>query len=385
MALLALNLLMQLFANQYLGPRPHIAVLGSNKLGNFVVTTPLLRGLKEKYPHCTLDFFGSDRTAEFECQLTTIDWRVTLHTNTPEFSPTLIAAIAQRRQQIGPYDLVINCDDYSDLTQVIIPYLQPTYLVGRSAPSDPDSRQNDTQHLVQAILQDPDWNSPTFMQTYGPLLQSNYIAEILCRLASVETNFTQLDLPAQVPPFLVPDVLIHVTASRAAKLWRPEYWQQTIQWCQQQGLTVGLVGSAPALQKQHYHASDTEDWLLATTALIDLRGQATLPELAGALSQTRAFVTVDTGPLHVAAAVGCPTVAIFGNDREGDGASPLRLWAPRQPHVALALSQVKCPHCQAQQFKNADCVLSEHQCMIAVSSETVITSLRACLQISVKA
>ena len=376
---------MQLFANQYLGPRPHIAVLGSNKLGNFVVTTPLLRGLKEKYPHCTLDFLGSDRTAEFERQLATIDWRVTLHTDTPELDPTLMAAIEERRQQIGSYDLVINCDDYSDRTQAIIPYLQPTYLVGRPAPSDPDSRQNDPQHVVQAILQDPDWNSSTFVQTYGPLVQSNYIAEILCRLAYVETNFTQLDLPAQVPPFSVPDVLIHVTASRAAKLWRPEYWQQTIQWCQRQELSVGLIGSAPALQKQHYHASDTEDRLLANTALIDLRGKATLPELAGALARTRTFVTVDTGPLHVAAAVECPTVAIFGNDHEGDGASPLRLWAPRQHHVTLALSQVKCTHCQAQQFQNADCLLSEHQCMMTVFPETVIASLQAYLRINVRA
>ncbi|MEM9908681.1 MAG: glycosyltransferase family 9 protein [Cyanobacteria bacterium P01_D01_bin.44] len=376
---------MQLFANQPLGSRPHIAVLGSHKLGNFVVTTPLLRGLKEKYPRCTLDFFGSDRTAEFERQLTTINWRVTLHTDTPELDLTLMAAIEERRQQIGSYDLVINCDGYSDRTQAIIPCLQPTYLIGRPAPSAPDSRQNDTQQVVQAILQDPDWNSATFVQTYGPLVQSNYIAEILCRLASVETNFTQLDLPTQIPPFSVPDVLIHVTASRAAKLWRPEYWQQTVYWCQRQGLSVGLVGSAPDLQKQHYHASDTEDWLLATTALIDLRGQATLPELAGALARTRTFVTVDTGPLHVAAAVECPTVAIFGNDREGDGASPLRLWAPRQHHVTLALSQVKCTHCQAQQFQNVDCLLSEHRCMIAISPEKVIKSLRACLQISVRA
>ncbi|NEQ45457.1 MAG: glycosyltransferase family 9 protein [Leptolyngbya sp. SIOISBB] len=373
---------MQLFANESLGARPHIAVLGSNKLGNFVVTTPLLRGLKAKYPGCILDFFGSDRTAEFERQLATIDWRMALHTSTPETPQTLIAAIDRRRQQVGPYDLVINCDDDSDRTQAIIPYLQPTYLVGSPTPLGADPRLNVSQHRVQAIRQDPNWNSPTFVQTHVPLVQSNYIAEIFCRLAYVETNFTQLDLPTQIPPFAVPDVLIHVTASRAAKLWPREYWQQLIQWCQQQALTVGLVGSAPAVQKQHYHASDTEDWLLATTALIDLRGQATLPELAGALAQTRAFVTVDTGPLHVAAAVGCPTVAIFGNDSEGDGASPMRLWAPRQPHVTLALSQVKCTHCQAQQFKNTHCVLSEHRCMMAVFPETVMTSLQHCLSLT---
>ena len=373
---------MQLFANESLGARPHIAVLGSHKLGNFVITTPLLRGLKAKYPRCTLDFFGSDRTAEFERQLATIDWRMALHTNTPETSPVVLAAIDRRRQQVGPYDLVINCDDDSDRTQAIIPYLQPTYLVGSPTPLGAYPRLNVSQPLIQAIRQDPNWNSPTFVQTYVPLVQSNYIAEIFCRLAYVETDFTQLDLPTQAPAFSVPDVLIHVTASRAAKLWLPEYWQSVIQWCQQQRLTVGLVGSAPALQKQHYHASNTEDWLLATTELLDLRGQATLPELAGALAQARAFVTVDTGPLHVAAAVGCPTVAIFGNDSEGDGASPMRLWAPRQQHVKLALSQVKCTHCQAQQFKNTHCLLSEQLCMMAVLPETVMSTLQDCLSLT---
>ena len=78
---------MQLFANESLGARPHIAVLGSNKLGNFVVTTPLLRGLKAKYPGCTLDFFDSDRTAEFEHQLATIDWRMALKPSPKHTAP----------------------------------------------------------------------------------------------------------------------------------------------------------------------------------------------------------------------------------------------------------------------------------------------------------
>ena len=40
---------MQVFVDQSLRPHPHIAVFGSSKVGNYVVTTPLLRGLKEKY------------------------------------------------------------------------------------------------------------------------------------------------------------------------------------------------------------------------------------------------------------------------------------------------------------------------------------------------
>ena len=47
-------------------------------------------------------------------------------------------------------------------------------------------------------------------------------------------------------------------------------------------------------------------------------------ELAGACRQAKAVVSVDAGPLHIAAAVGTPTYAIVGNDGNGVGASPVR-------------------------------------------------------------
>ncbi|MEO0827417.1 MAG: glycosyltransferase family 9 protein [Cyanobacteria bacterium J06635_15] len=371
---------MELFSNQPLRKRPHIAVLGSNKLGNFVVTTPLLRGLKAKYPNCTLDFFGSDLTREFEENLATIDWRFSLHSHSPDGVAPLKAAIQRRQHCYGAYDLAINCDEYSDLTHRAMSVIQPTYVVGGATSSAFDETLDFGKHPVQCMLQDANWNGPTFVQKYRDVTQSNYIAELLCRLAYVETDFTQLELPIQSPRFAVPDVLVHVTASRAAKLWLPEYWQRVIAWCQQQGVTVGLVGSRSDVQKQLYHADDVEDQLLLNTTLIDLRGQATLPELAGALAQTKAFITVDTGPLHIAAAVSCPTVAIFGNDRDGDGVSPVRLWAPRQPWVKLALSDAKCTLCQEQRFKNQTCLQEQQQCMVELPPERVIRLLQDCLQ-----
>jgi ADP-heptose:LPS heptosyltransferase len=57
---------MQRFTDQPLGPQAHLAVFGSDKVGNFVLTTPLLRGLKAKYPGATLDFFGGATTRDLE-------------------------------------------------------------------------------------------------------------------------------------------------------------------------------------------------------------------------------------------------------------------------------------------------------------------------------
>ncbi|NBQ21529.1 MAG: glycosyltransferase family 9 protein, partial [Synechococcaceae bacterium WB6_3B_236] len=41
--------LLQRYDGRDLGSKPHIALLGSNKVGNFVVTIPLLTGLKRHY------------------------------------------------------------------------------------------------------------------------------------------------------------------------------------------------------------------------------------------------------------------------------------------------------------------------------------------------
>jgi len=57
---------LQRYDGRHLGPAPHIAVLGSCKVGNFVVTLPLLRALRRRYPEGTIDFWGSEATRDFE-------------------------------------------------------------------------------------------------------------------------------------------------------------------------------------------------------------------------------------------------------------------------------------------------------------------------------
>ena len=56
----------QRFDGRDLGRAPHIAVLGSCKLGNFVASLPLLRLLRRRYPDAQIDFWGSEATADFE-------------------------------------------------------------------------------------------------------------------------------------------------------------------------------------------------------------------------------------------------------------------------------------------------------------------------------
>ena len=113
--------------------------------------------------------------------------------------------------------------------------------------------------------------------------------------------------------------------------------------------------------------------------LVDLRGRTSLIQLAGACRKARAVVSVDAGPLHIAAAVGTPTLAVVGNDAEGVGASPIRLWMPWAPQLERTVSSQTCTGCDDQRFRNESCVADRHHCMEGVSSEQVISWLQGVL------
>lgn len=370
---------MERFRDQPLEERPHIAVFGSDKVGNFVVTTPLLRGLKEKYPGCTLDFFGGETTRDLEERCPHIDARFSLYGARPDYLGELHGFVAGRREEHGPYALAINCDEFSELNLVVVAAVQPHYLVGGALQTDFRRKLPAGDEPIDHMLRDQGWNDADFPARYAGLIGSNYLAEIFCRMAYVETDFFKIELACDPPPFAVPDVLLHMTATRSAKQWLPAYWRELIGWCAGRGLSVGVVGNKPQIERARYHASGWEELLLRETPLIDLRGETRLTELAGAFQRSRAAVVVDAGPMHIAAAVGCPTVCVFGNDADGDGASPVRLWAPRSPNALVARTPVKCTVCVEQRFKNEACLVEGHPCMRGLTPDLVIGALERAL------
>jgi heptosyltransferase-3 len=73
--------------------------------------------------------------------------------------------------------------------------------------------------------------------------------------------------------------------------------------------------------------------------IIDLVGELTLAELAALTARARAFVGVDSAPMHIAAAVGTPTLALFGPSSE-------HVWGPWQvPHRVVASDLHPCRPC----------------------------------------
>ena len=207
----------QRFDGRDLGPSPHIAVLGSCKLGNFVASLPLLRLLRRRYPKAQIDFWGSKATADFEQALCgdeqPLDWRISWDQPNAEgvHEVSRIGAIAnaaaQRQKEAGPLDLAINCDGFNPLTQTLTSWLEPTWVAGGSLRADGRSQLAWGDLPQQRFLADPDWDSPAFLNRYAEQFTTNYIAELLCRTAFLEPSaddLDDLDLPWKKPPFEVP-------------------------------------------------------------------------------------------------------------------------------------------------------------------------------------
>ncbi|MDT8342040.1 MAG: glycosyltransferase family 9 protein, partial [Longimicrobiales bacterium] len=357
------------YRGQPLGPRPRIALLGAAKLGNFVAATPLLRGLKTRFPDATVDYYGAPVTRDFEAACPWVDWRTDIYPLSAGVLASLADAVRERWGGGEGYALAVNLDGFNAWTATLAGLLGPRYAAGRVlAPGGGGEPLPPGDHPLHRIEEEEDWTSPAFLERHREHLTSNYIGELLARIAFVETDYFTLSLESAAPRVPVPDVLVHANANRDAKLWPASSWTEVLEWCRQAGLGVGLVGVRPRPGEEEARAGfRIEAALAAHPGVADLRGRTPPLELAGALRRARALVTVDSGPLHVAAAVGCPTVAVFGNDRDGVGASPLELWLPRAGHVLRTVSEHRCTLCLENRFRNDGCLLPRHECMAGVA------------------
>lgn len=362
------------YSGQDLGDTPHIVVLGSCKVGNFVVSIPVLTALRVRYPKAVIGFVGSIITTDFERELPSLTWNCSWDQMSQWAGFNLHSLLVEKRKLHGEISLAINLDGFNPFTCSLMPHLYSKYVAGGTLTADCRSMLDWGSEPRQAFLKDSDWDSIDFLERYHGFFDSNYISELFCQLAYVKEYavFTSIDLPSEPPKFDVPDILIHCTTARDAKIWPFDYWRQVVDFIRVHGWTVGLIGSSPKQQRALYNSGNNEEWLLSSSDLIDLRGATTLLQLAGACRQAKAVITVDAGPLHIAAAVGTPTLAVVGNDPDSVGASPIRLWMPRSPNVTRTVSNHSCDQCALNAYKNNSCFFDDHPCMNHVLPNQVI-------------
>ncbi|NJC89295.1 MAG: lipopolysaccharide heptosyltransferase II [Desulfuromonas sp.] len=98
-------------------------------------------------------------------------------------------------------------------------------------------------------------------------------------------------------------------------------------------------------------------------APLNLIGRTSVRELMATLAHCRLVVTNDSGPMHIAAAFGVPTVAVFGPTDH-------TTTSPRAENCRIVLSPVDCAPCMLRECP------TDHRCMIGVTADTVLSAAR---------
>jgi ADP-heptose:LPS heptosyltransferase len=153
-------------------------------------------------------------------------------------------------------------------------------------------------------------------------------------------------------------VVVHPGASVPARAWAPERNAELVQALVASGRRVVVTGGPD------------EEGLTAAVAgppdarVADLGGRTSFAELAEVLASARCVVVGNTGPAHLAAAVGTPVVSLYAPT------VPAVRWRPwRVPHELLYVD-VPCAGCRAR-----ECPVPGHPCLGELTVEDVLAAV----------
>ena len=159
-------------------------------------------------------------------------------------------------------------------------------------------------------------------------------------------------------------VAVHPGASCISKRWMPERFSEVINALSGRPAKVVLVGGP----ENAAIASQIKSSL--KVPILDLTGKTTIGQLAAVLAKCRLLISNDSGPVHVAVAVGTPVVSIFGRNQKG--LSPTR-WRPLGAKDIVLHEEVGCPICLAH-----NCVI-DFECLKAVKVPQVLQAAKSLL------
>ena len=153
-----------------------------------------------------------------------------------------------------------------------------------------------------------------------------------------------------------PLVGLHIGAGRAVKEWPAARTAEVGAWAiRERGAALVLTGTAV----NRSAADEVRRLLPAGAPVLDTVGVASLLPLAALLTRLSLFVTPDTGPMHLAAALGTPLVALFGPS------SPER-WGPFSPNARVVRVDLPCSPCNRIRNPPARCQGCTPDCMDGV-------------------
>lgn len=160
-------------------------------------------------------------------------------------------------------------------------------------------------------------------------------------------------------------IAFHPAASCPSKIWPTERFAQVVDKLSAEfkAKIVIVAGTDDADISSSLSS-------LVHCPLIDATGKTSVSELASLLRRCSLFIANDSGPVHIAATLGVPTVAIFG--RSQPGLSPRR-WGPIGKDSIILHKDAGCGSCSAHNCQN------DFTCLKAISVQEVLAAARRLL------
>ena len=161
-------------------------------------------------------------------------------------------------------------------------------------------------------------------------------------------------------------VCINVNAGELAieRRWPAEYFVMLMDRLSAYNIKQVLVGDKESIR----YVARIISGLHTTANIVNLAGKTTLAELAGVFSKSNLLISNDSGPLHLADAVGIPVVALFGPE------TPV-IYGPKNNDNLIFYKELICSPCLS--VLNAKTVICKdnNKCMRSISPDEVYNAI----------
>ncbi len=168
-------------------------------------------------------------------------------------------------------------------------------------------------------------------------------------------------------------VFVNPAAAKAPRAWSSDRY---LVLAEHLAAAPGAGGGRPVILHARPPFAAPDGWAAARG--VALAGDATLTELAALLERCALYVGNDSGPAHLAAAAGIPTVTLYGSSR------PFRT-GPRgaggAPHVAIS-ADFDCSPCRERFFEECPSPPTRDgrpPCLDAIGTDSVIRAVERVL------
>jgi ADP-heptose:LPS heptosyltransferase len=317
-----------------------IAVLRAGGIGDFVFTLPALGGLRETYPDAEITLLGATVQVELlSGRPELVDRAIVVPPSTGVNGPDtgidedekeLEHFFARMREE--RFDLALQMHGGGGYSNPFVRRFEARVTAGAQAPDAPP--------LDRTI---------PYVYFQNEILRQLEVASLVgARTADLEPHLhvTEGDLKEAgnvIPESDDPLVTLHPGAGDRRRRWPPEKFVVVGDALAGVGARVAVVG----IQEDRALISGIVDAM--NHEALNLCDRLSLRGLAGLLSRCTVVVSNDSGPLHLAAAVGAATVGIFWGPNFINASPPMR--ALHRPALAW---RTRCTVCGASLFDGCD-------------------------------